>query len=234
MGEKTRILVVEPDAALLRQLEAAIKLVGAEPTCLSSGRDAAIIANKKKFEGAFIDWDTPEFGGEQLTKMIRRSKSNSTIPIAMLTSNADTKAIAAGFKAGATFFLAKPFGAQEITRLLNVSRGAMLEERRRYLRVPVKMGVLCKWGGKTLTGHSVDISASGLLMTLAPPPEMGAKLALEFELPRSRKAIEVDAEVTRVDAGHHIAVRFLKLTPEQREEIMKYTSRGTSGSETSY
>lgn len=232
MSEKPRILVVEPDRTLLRQIEVTIKLMGGEPLCLSSARDAAIIANKRKFDGAFLDWDSTELGGEQLTKMIRRSKSNSTIPIAMLTSNQDTKAIAAGFKAGATFFLAKPFGAQELQRLLNVSRGAMLEERRRYQRAQVKMAVACQWGGKTLTAQAMDISASGLLMTLAPPPEVGAHLALEFTLPHSRRLLEVDAEVTRVTAGHHVGVRFLKLTPEQRAEIMKFTSTGMPVSET--
>jgi len=226
---KPKILVVEGDAALLKQLEATIKLMGGEPLCLTSVREAAIIANKQKFDGAFVDWDTKELGGgEQLVKMLRRSKSNSTIPIAMLTANPSTKAIGVGFKLGVTFYLTKPFGAAELSRLLNVSRGAMLEERRRYARVPIKMAVVCKWGGKTHSGHSLDISASGLLLTILPPPEAGAKIGVEFDLPRSKRLCEVDARVARVDPNHQVALRFLNLTPEQRADIMHYTSRAAA------
>lgn len=233
MAYRPRILVVEKDAETLKLLETTIKTMGGDPFCHASGRAALTVANKQKFDGAFIDWDSTELGGEQVIKMIRRSKSNSTIPIAILTTTQNAKAIAAGFKAGATFFLSKPVGTLELSRLLNASRGAMLEERRRYLRVPVKMAVVCKWGGKTATGHAVDISASGLLVTLGPPPEAGAKLAMEFNLPKARKALEVDGEVMRVTPGNQVGLRFLNLTPDQRDEILAYVSKSEGASELS-
>ncbi|MGH9862088.1 MAG: response regulator [Candidatus Acidiferrales bacterium] len=222
---KPRILVVERDPALLRQLDAALKALGAMPHCMASGREAAILVNKTKFDGAFLDWEMADVGGEDLTKMIRRSKSNRTIPIAMITPTNDTKAIAAGFKAGVTFFLSKPFGPAELARLLNASRGAMLEERRRYMRVPVRMAVECHWGNKHGTGQSVDISCSGLLLTMPSPPEQGAKLAVRFTLPRTKWAFELDAEVARVTPGNQVALHFLKIDTEQRNEILKFTSQ---------
>jgi CheY-like chemotaxis protein len=233
MAYRPRILVLDKDPETLKLLETTIKAMGGEPFCHASGRAALTVANKQKFDGAFIDWDSTELGGEQVIKMIRRSKSNSTIPIAILTTTQNTKAVAAGFKAGATFFLAKPVGTLELSRLLNASRGAMLEERRRYMRVPVKMAVVCKWGGKTATGQAVDISASGLLVALTPPPETGAKLALEFTLPKGRKAIELDAEVMRVTSGNQVGLRYLKLAPEQRDEILSYVSKSEAASEAS-
>ncbi len=227
MSPKPRILVVEHDPALLRQLDEALKAMGAVPHCMASGREAAILVNKTKFDGAFLDWEMGEVGGEDLTKMIRRSKSNKTIPVAMITAAKNTKAIAAGFKAGVTFFLSKPFGQAELARLLNASRGAMLAERRRYTRVPVRMAVECHWGNKHSTGQSVDISCSGLLLTIQSPPEQGAKLAVRFTLPRSNRAFELDTEVARVTPGNQVAVQFLKISTEQRDEILKFTSQAS-------
>lgn len=233
MAFKPRILVLDKDPETLKLLETTIKTMGGEPFCHASGRAALTLANKQKFDGAFIDWDSTELGGELVIKMIRRSKSNSTIPIAILTTTQNTKAIAAGFKAGATFSLSKPVGALELTRLLNASRGAMLEERRRYTRVPVKMAVVCKWGGKTATAQAVDVSASGLMVALVPPPEVGAKLALEFTLPRARKAIEVDGEVMRVTPANQTGLHFIKLPPEKRDEILSYVSKTEAATEAS-
>ena len=233
MAFKPRILVVDKDPETLKLLETTIKTMGGEPFCHASGRAALTVANKQKFDGAFIDWDSAELGGEQVIKMIRRSKSNSTIPIAILTTTQNAKAIATGFRAGATFFLSKPVGALELSRLLNASRGAMLDERRRYTRAPVKMAVVCKSGGKTVSGHAVDISASGLLVSLTPPPEAGAKMELEFTLPKAHKAIEVDAEVMRVTAAGQTGLRFLKLPVEKRDEILSYVGKSDVASETS-
>ena len=233
MVYRPKILVVEKDPESLKLLETTIKMMGGDPYCHASGRAALVVANKQKFDGAFIDWDSAELGGEQVIKMIRRSKSNSTIPIAILTTTQNAKAIAAGFKAGATFFLSKPVGTLELTRLLNASRGAMLEERRRYVRVPVKMGVVCKWGGKTVTGQAVDVSASGLMVTLSPPPEVGAKLAVEFTLPRARKALELDMEVMRITQGNQVGGHFLKLSVDQRDEILSYVSKTEPVTDTS-
>ncbi|MGH9805566.1 MAG: response regulator [Candidatus Acidiferrales bacterium] len=233
MAFKPRILVVDKDPETLKLLETTIKTMGGEPFCHASGRAALTVANRQKFDGAFIDWDSAELGGEQVIKMIRRSKSNSTIPIAILTTTHNAKVITSGFKAGATFFLSKPGGTLELTRLLNASRGAMLEERRRYTRVPVKMAVVCKWGGKTATGQAVDVSASGLLVSLIPPPEPGSKLAVEFTLPKAHNAIEVDAEVMRVTHANQTGLRFLQLAPEKRDEILKYVSKSEAATEAS-
>lgn len=233
MAYRPKVLVLDKDPETLKLLETTIRAMGGDPFCHASGRAALTVANKEKFDGAFIDWDSTELGGEQVIQMIRRSKSNSTIPIAILTTTRNTKAIAAGFKAGATFFLCKPVGTLELTRLLNASRGAMLEERRRYIRVPTKMAVLCKWGGKTYTGHALDVSVSGLLMTLTPPPEPGTKVALEFTLPKARKAIETEGEVLRLTPGNQVGLGFLKLEPEHRDEILSYVSKSEAAAEVS-
>ncbi len=229
MAYRPKILVVEHDAATLRQIEATLRVMGATPRSLGSSRQAAKLVNQDKFDGAFLDWDVPEVSGEQLTKLIRASKSNKTIPIAMLTARPDAKCVAEGFRAGVTFFLNKPVGAKEITRLLNATRGAMLKERRRYERVPLRATVQCRWGGKAQAGHSVNLSASGMLLILPNLPEAGAQVELDFQLPKSRRPLQLSAKVIRVVPGNQMAVQFRGLSPEERELLESHVALSEGG-----
>lgn len=224
MAHKPRILVVENDVPTLKQIEMTLKTMGADPRCFPSSKKAAEAITKEKFDGAFLDWDLPEVSGEELTQRIRESKSNAKMPIAMITERHDTRSIAQGFKLGVTFFLSKPIGPTELGRLLNAARGAMLEERRRYARVPTRIPVLCAWEEKKIKGQSVDVSAGGLLVALAPAPAQGSEVAVEFTLPRSPKPLSLKATVVRV-AGGQVGLSFVKVTAEQRDLLKTFVER---------
>lgn len=226
---KPKILVVEKDAATLRLFEATLKTMGASPRCLASGRQASEVINREKFDGVFLDWDAGEVDGPELTQRIRRSKSNKGIPVAMLTERRDTRAIADGFRAGVTFYLQKPIGEKELARLLNASRGAMLEERRRYQRAPVAMPVLCVWEKKQVKGQSVNLSTSGLLAMLSPRPEVGAGVEVEFTLPKSSATLTLDAKVVRHGPGGQAGIAFSRPGGVDVERLKAYVEKAVPG-----
>jgi DNA-binding response OmpR family regulator len=234
MAFRPRILIVEDDPALRRLLETTLVHMGTEPRCVRAGREAVSHVDKDKFDGVFVDWDNQGFNPEELTQHIRRSPSNSKIPVAMLSARTDQGDIARGFKAGATFFLAKPFGANELERLLNATRGAMLEDRRRYQRVPVSIPTLCEWGRKRgvkrVAGRSINLSSSGLLMKLAPAPEAGVAVSVELLLPGQQKGLVLKGMVTRAGPSDHVAVRFVYLAREQQERLENFVSSHPTGS----
>ena len=227
MTHKPKILVVEDDPAILRQLETTLKTMGAEPVCFTSSRKAAQLIGKQKFDGAFLDWDTPELKGGELTQMIRRSKSNAKMPIAMITEHTDTRAISQGFKLGVTFFLSKPVGPKELGRLLNASRGAMLEERRRYQRAMVKVPVECAWEEKRIKGQSEDLSASGVMVALPQAPEVGKEVTVEFTLPGAG-TFSFKATVVRTAPGPKVGVHFGKVPREERDALKNFVERHMS------
>ncbi len=229
MRYKPKILVVEKDAATLRLFDATLKAVGATPRCVAGGRQASEVINREKFDGVFLDWDTPEVSGAELTKRVRMSKSNSRVAVAMLTSRRDTQAIAEGFQAGVTFFLQKPVGAKELTRLLNASRGAMLEERRRYQRVSVEMSILCDWEKKQLKGQGVNLSSLGVLATLSPRPGVGADVEVEFTLPGTRQTVTLSGTVVRHGPGGQLGIKFHRLTAVESETIKAFVEKALSG-----
>ncbi len=226
---KPKILVVEKDPATLRLLEATLRGMGASPRCLASGRQASEAINREKFDGVFLNWDEGEVDGPELTQRIRRSKSNKGVPVAMLTQRGDTRAIADGFKAGVTFYLQKPVGTKELTRLLNASRGAMLEDRRRYQRAPVAAPVFCEWEKKQVKGQSVNLSSSGLLATLSPRPEIGAEVEVEFTMPKSTHTLTLNGRVVRHGPGGQAGIQFARVGGVDAERLKLSVEKAVGG-----
>jgi DNA-binding response OmpR family regulator len=229
MPFKPKILLVESDAATLQLLESSLKTMPVDLRCVGSGAEASSLIEREKFDGAFVDWDNSDLLGEELTRRIRRSKSNATIPIAMLTSRSDAGVMAEGFKAGVTLFLAKPFGVKELERLLNVTRSTMQEERRRYQRVPLTVPVICEWGQKRghkrMTGKTINVSRSGLLMRLFPYPDVGAAVSMVLMLPGSRESLTLKGVIPRVGSDRQVAVQFVGTSKEQYEVLESFVSR---------
>ena len=226
MPFKPKILVLEADGPTLALVESTLLNMGAEPKGLGSGQEGAKLIGEEKFDGVFMDWDNLDVGGDELARLIRGSPSNAKIPIAMFTASTDTSVIAEAFKAGVTLFLSKPFGPRELERLLNASRGTMIEERRRYQRVLLTVPVICEWGKKRghkrISGRSVNVSNSGMLLRVFPQPDVGTAVGVEFLLPRARQQLKLAGVVARTGSSHQAAVQFPHLTPAQRDSLEDY------------
>lgn len=223
MSFKPRILVVENGPVLSQLISRTLQLMGTDPGCVVSTNEVGVRIQSEKYDAVFIDLDNLQLDPEALTRLIRGSKSNSKIPIAILSGRAEVAQIAGGFGAGATFFLAKPFGTAELGRLLNAIRGMMLEERQRYQRLPLSVPVLCKWAQKSgyrrATGQTTNISSSGLLMKLSPHPETGAVVSAELKLPGAVTPLRLKGLVVRSGPIEQVAVQFVRLGEAERKLI---------------
>ena len=129
---------------------------------------------------------------------------------------------------GATFFLAKPFGSRELECLLNATRGTMLEERRRYQRVAANISILCEWkvgrNSRHITGRSINISSTGVLMKMTPRPEAGDAVMVELPLPRPQTKLVLRAMVARTGPGENVALHFLQLARNQQEQLENFVT----------
>lgn len=226
MAFRPRLLVVVDNPDLQHLLATTIQHMGSDAVCSSSSEDLPSLVKSQKFDGALIDWDSDALNPEELTGNIRKSSSNCGIPIAILGNRPLQSDVGGGFKVGATFFLAKPFGSRELEHLLNATRGAMLEERRRYQRVAVNFSILCEWkegrSARHVAGRSVNISSTGVLMKLTPRPEAGVAIAVEFALPRPQAKLSLKTMVARTGPGENVALRFLNLPRDQQEHLEKF------------
>jgi hypothetical protein len=120
-------------------------------------------------------------------------------------------------------------GAKELTRLLNASRGAMLEDRRRYQRAAAAGPVFCAWEKKQVKGQGVNVSSSGLLATLSPRPEVGESVEVEFTLPKSSQTLTLNGEVVRHGPGGQVGIRFARVAQEDSERLKVSVEKAIAG-----
>lgn len=230
---KPRIIVVEDDPAMLRLLGELLKEMGAEPHLMGRSPAAAQLIDREKFDGAILDWQLPEMDGLELTRHIRRSKSNNTIPIVMLSGAPDQPGVEAFFKAGVSFYLQKPVNVTQLRRLLTASRGAMVGERRAYQRAPVSLTLRVHWEGHQASGVSANLGSRGALLGLEKPPPEGTQVHVEFSLPTTAEALEFTGTVARVGdeppegqrSGRAVAIEFTAASVHHRHQVVEFVEK---------
>ena len=246
-----KILIVDGDPAALELAKASTSSV---QWCVlvpvQDGRDAAKLLALQKFDGIVVTDRVPNVDGFELIRHVKESPLNSGAPIVMLTSDDNIDTMRRGFKAGVTFFAAKPPNRERFFRLFNAVHGAMENERRRHHRLPYHTSVKCcladQEGKGTFMAESVEISEGGMSIKPSGGMAVGQILELEFTFPqvnptappasqKSRKGLfggnearvsgpqKVRARVRNIHAsGDSIGMDFQGLSPSQRETIQHY------------
>jgi hypothetical protein len=124
-----------------------------------------------------------------------------------------------------SFFLGKPFNRDKLAGLLGAARGAMLQEKRKFARLPLHTTVTCRWAGQRqgrFVAGSLDISEDGMLLGPSGGLDVDQELELEFEVPTGNSPVKTRAKVLRREKPDNIAVQFLALPLKDVEAIKRY------------
>ena len=219
-----KILIVEDDGPSLELMCVVLSCVEAEVRPVADSEEAAALVTKERFDGIFLDLQMPKLHGFELASRIRQSPWNKFTPIIVVTGREDRKTMQEAFKAGATFFLQKPIDRQKLLRLFKTARGTMFENRRRFLRVPLKTEVLYEIGGQTSNGTSWNISQGGILLEGA-HLHPGDQVRLSFRLPSTTFTINALGKVVRVDGRQRRGVQFVHVDDAGRNAIRELVDR---------
>lgn len=113
----TKLLYVDDSKINLRIFSGLLKQTGASVDCRESGKEAlALLQEQKDYDYIFLDHLMPEMDGVELYKEIR--KLGITVPIFVLTANADKSYEDLYRETGFTAKIDKPVQIQELYRLL--------------------------------------------------------------------------------------------------------------------
>lgn len=119
-----RVLIVEDDAALAELIVLALASAEFRPTLRTDGQEGLRAALEGGFDLVLLDILLPGIDGLQVC---RRVRSQSQVPIVMITAKADTRDVVTGLDCGADDYLPKPFEVQELlARVRAVMRRAAL------------------------------------------------------------------------------------------------------------
>lgn len=215
-----KLLVVEDDTASLELMTEVFTSLKAEVRPVSDSEKAVGIVNQEKFDGIFLDLEMPKLNGFDLARMIRKSSWNKSTPIVIVTGREERQTMQESFAIGATFFLQKPVDRQKLGILFRTVSSGMLDNRRKYIRVPLQTEVTCVVGSRTIRGTSWNLSQGGMQVE-AIGLQSKDKLRVSFRLPVSGVSIDATGTVAWTKEQRR-GIQFATLTTAAQESIRKY------------
>ena len=107
-----RLLVVEDDPDLNRQLVTALQEAGYVVDTASDGEEGHFLGDTEPYDAVVLDLGLPEMDGVTVLEKWRRN--GRTMPVLILTARDRWSDKVAGFDAGADDYVAKPFFMEEV------------------------------------------------------------------------------------------------------------------------
>jgi len=219
------VLVVERDPNNIPGIVDRLIRLGAVPHWQSELQPIARLVNGRKLDGAFVNWDFEELPGDSIARCIRSSPSNSRIPIVAVTGTQRTRDLAGACSSGADYFVSAPTNQEHLARLFEVTRMAMLEERRSYFRAELEVQVQAAGGESRFVGHTLNVSRRGMLAAVHPMPTIGSMVDLSFSLPDDGQPVVGRARVVRLQDRHRVGLLFSALTSDNEDRVVGYVRR---------
>ena len=149
-----RVLVVEDEAVLAKQLAAALEQAGYAVDCAADGLRADELGSTERYDAVVLDLGLPGMDG--LTVLRRWRASGLGVPVLVLTARASWHEKVQGIDGGADDYVGKPFRMEEVLArlraLIRRSAGSAAPELR------------C--GGLTLDPRGAKVTLDGAAVKL--------------------------------------------------------------------
>jgi DNA-binding response OmpR family regulator len=132
--EKSTVLVVEDEPALIDTLEYSLRRQGYAVSTASDGRAAIELARKEHPDLIILDIMLPGLDGFEVCRILRQETS---VPILMLTARTEEVDKVVGLEVGADDYLTKPFSMRELmARVKALLRRVRLDREEAAAAVP--------------------------------------------------------------------------------------------------
>ena len=149
-----RILVVEDEASLARQLATALGHAGYAVDCAPDGERAHILGHDEEYDAVVLDLGLPKMDG--LTVLRRWREAGLAMPVLVLTARGSWHEKVTGIDSGADDYLAKPFRMEELLARLR----ALIRRASRQVNPELRCGALL------LDPRAVRVTVDGAIVRL--------------------------------------------------------------------
>jgi two-component system OmpR family response regulator len=151
-----RILIVEDEPSLARQLRQTLESAGYAVDSAADGEEGQFLGETESYDAVILDLGLPEVDG--LTVLDRWRRAGHKMPVLVLTARDSWSDKVAGLDAGADDYLAKPFQSEElIARLRALIRRASGNASSELVAGDVRLDG--RSGRVTLAGEPVKLTA---------------------------------------------------------------------------
>jgi two-component system, OmpR family, response regulator len=155
-GGDLRILVVEDEASLARQLATALGHAGYAVDCAADGERAHVLGHDEEYDAVVLDLGLPKMDG--LTVLRRWREAGLAVPVLVLTARGSWHEKVTGIDCGADDYLAKPFRMEELLARLR----ALIRRASRQVNPELRCGALVldpRAGKVTVDGAIVRLTS---------------------------------------------------------------------------
>ena len=154
-----RVLVVEDDANLNRQIKKALTDAGYAVDVAFDGEDGHFLGDTEPYDAVVLDIGLPQMDGLSVLEEWRRA--GKTMPVLLLTARDRWSDKVQGIDAGADDYVAKPFHMEEIlARIRALVRRAAGHASNEITAGSVRLDV--KAGKVTVDGQSIKLTSHEL------------------------------------------------------------------------
>ena len=154
-GENMRVLVVEDEAFLARQLTAALRRAGYAVDHAADGERADLLGHDERYDAVVLDLGLPKVDG--LTLLRRWREAGQAMPVLVLTARGSWHEKVQGIDGGADDYMAKPFRMEELLARLR----ALIRRSSGLSNPELRCGTLAldpRSGKVTLEGMEVKLT----------------------------------------------------------------------------
>lgn len=155
MSDRPLVLVVDDEPGILRLIDLVLSNSGFRVMVAENGVEALRIAEQRRPDIAIVDVRMPDMSG---LEVMRRLRGRTSIPVVLLTAQAQNENKVMGLESGADDYISKPFNPGELSARVR----AVL---RRAYRLPGN-GNLLKTDGLEIDLESRLVKKDGEVVTL--------------------------------------------------------------------
>jgi CheY-like chemotaxis protein len=216
-------LLLSKDIEVVQVLRPTLEKLAIEVEVCQEAKKASEILIAEKFDAVIVDCDDLQ-GGLEVLQGLRTTPSNrNSVAFAVLNGKQTTTQEAFGM--GVNFVLQKPISTLNASRCFHAALSFMERERRRYYRQPVKMLVRVVLDDKEIKATSTNISEGGMAIMLHQALPKSAAPRLQFTLPETNVALDVETVVAWADSTGHVGLRFLNVPASSQELLEKWLNQ---------
>src|SRR5437588_3545276 len=111
-GGHLRVLIVEDEASLAKQLATATGHAGYAVVCAADGERAHLLGHDEEYDAVVLDLGIPRMDG--LTVLRKWREAGLAMPVLVLTARGSWHEKVTGIDSGADDYMAKPFRMEEL------------------------------------------------------------------------------------------------------------------------
>lgn len=221
---KRSILVIDDDPRMRELITDILTSAGFEVHSAPDGISGIELARTAQPAAIVLDMMMPGIDGIDTLERLKRDLVLADIPVVGMTASADLTYTGKAFRAGADFFVPKPFGRTSFITVVEVAvdkarRRTPMRHHRHHPRFPAALDVRCLVGthgsgSREVVGTAGNASLGGLLLFLPEIVAPGIAFGLWFGV--AERTVRAEAKViwqnrqTMVDGRLRHGIQFLR------------------------